>query len=80
VHSHTLRFFRVPGYAIWFDKHTEYFQALMNEMFRDYVDNFILVYLEDVLIFSRSEEEQAACRDGVTAVARREAVCKTVEV
>jgi Reverse transcriptase (RNA-dependent DNA polymerase) len=33
------------------------FQALMNEVFRDYVDNFILVYLDDVLIFSRSEEE-----------------------
>jgi Reverse transcriptase (RNA-dependent DNA polymerase) len=29
----------------------------MNEVFRDYVDNFILVYLDDVLIFSRSEEE-----------------------
>jgi Reverse transcriptase (RNA-dependent DNA polymerase) len=33
------------------------FQALMNEMFRDYVDKFILVYLVDVLILSRSEEE-----------------------
>jgi RNase H-like domain found in reverse transcriptase/Reverse transcriptase (RNA-dependent DNA polymerase) len=32
-------------------------QALMNVVFRDYVDKFILVYLEDVLIFSRSEEE-----------------------
>jgi Reverse transcriptase (RNA-dependent DNA polymerase) len=28
------------------------FQALMNEVFRDYVDEFILVYLDDVLIFS----------------------------
>jgi Reverse transcriptase (RNA-dependent DNA polymerase) len=33
------------------------FQALINEAFRDYVANFILVYLDDVLIFSRSEEE-----------------------
>jgi RNase H-like domain found in reverse transcriptase/Reverse transcriptase (RNA-dependent DNA polymerase) len=33
------------------------FQALMNEVFRDYVDKFILVYLDDVLIFSRSDEE-----------------------
>jgi hypothetical protein len=33
------------------------FQALMNEVFRDYVDKFILVYLDDVLIFSRSEEK-----------------------
>jgi Reverse transcriptase (RNA-dependent DNA polymerase) len=29
----------------------------MNEVFRDYVNKFILVYLDDVLIFSRSEEE-----------------------
>jgi Reverse transcriptase (RNA-dependent DNA polymerase) len=33
------------------------FQALMNEVFRDYVDKFVLVYLDDVLIFSRSYEE-----------------------
>jgi RNase H-like domain found in reverse transcriptase/Reverse transcriptase (RNA-dependent DNA polymerase) len=33
------------------------FQALMNEVFRDYVDNFILLYMDDVWIFSRSEEE-----------------------
>jgi Reverse transcriptase (RNA-dependent DNA polymerase) len=33
------------------------FQGLMNEMFRDYVDKFILVYLDDVLICSRSEKE-----------------------
>jgi Reverse transcriptase (RNA-dependent DNA polymerase) len=33
------------------------FQALMNDVFRDYVDKFMLVYLDDVLIFSRSAEE-----------------------
>jgi Reverse transcriptase (RNA-dependent DNA polymerase) len=33
-------------------------QALMNEVFRHYIDKFILVYLDDVLIFSRSEEER----------------------
>jgi Reverse transcriptase (RNA-dependent DNA polymerase) len=32
-------------------------QALMNEVSRDYVDKFILVYLDDVLIFSRSDED-----------------------
>jgi Reverse transcriptase (RNA-dependent DNA polymerase) len=34
------------------------FQALMNDVFRVYVDKFILVYLDDVLIFSRSAEER----------------------
>jgi RNase H-like domain found in reverse transcriptase/Reverse transcriptase (RNA-dependent DNA polymerase) len=33
------------------------FQALINDVFRDYVDKFMLVYLDDVLIFSRSAEE-----------------------
>jgi Reverse transcriptase (RNA-dependent DNA polymerase) len=33
------------------------FQALLNDVFRDYVDKFMLVYLDDVLIFGRSAEE-----------------------
>jgi hypothetical protein len=33
------------------------FQALMNDVFRDYVDKFMLVYLDDILILSRSAEE-----------------------
>jgi hypothetical protein len=33
------------------------FQALLNDVFRDYVDKFMLVYLDDVLIFDRSAEE-----------------------
>jgi hypothetical protein len=33
------------------------FQALRNDVFRDYVGKFMLVYLDDVLIFSRSAEE-----------------------
>jgi Reverse transcriptase (RNA-dependent DNA polymerase)/RNase H-like domain found in reverse transcriptase len=33
------------------------FQALMNDVFPNYVDKFILVHLDDVLIFSRSAEE-----------------------
>jgi Reverse transcriptase (RNA-dependent DNA polymerase) len=33
------------------------FQALMNDVFRDYVDKFILVYLDDISIFSRSAED-----------------------
>jgi Reverse transcriptase (RNA-dependent DNA polymerase) len=32
------------------------FQALRNDVFRDYVGKFMFVYLDDVLIFSRSAE------------------------
>lgn len=33
------------------------FQALMNSIFRDCIDDFVVVYLDDILIFSESREE-----------------------
>jgi hypothetical protein len=33
------------------------FQTLMNSILRPYIDKFILVYLDDILIYSNSEEE-----------------------
>ena len=33
------------------------FQRLMNKVFKDELNSFILVYLDDILIFSRSLEE-----------------------
>ena len=33
------------------------FQRLMNRIFKDELNSFILVYLDDILIFSRSIEE-----------------------
>jgi hypothetical protein len=33
------------------------FQSLMNEVLRPYVDKFWLVYLDDILIYSRDEKE-----------------------
>ncbi|XP_056132867.1 uncharacterized protein LOC130109929 [Lampris incognitus] len=33
------------------------FQALMNDILRDMLDQFVVVYLDDILIFSRSLEE-----------------------
>jgi hypothetical protein len=56
------------------------FQALMNDVFRDYVDKFMLVYLNDVLIFSRSAEEHKEHVSWSESFAGREAVCEIVEV
>jgi hypothetical protein len=33
------------------------FQAVMNEVFREYLDDFDMFYIDDILIFSRTEED-----------------------
>ena len=35
------------------------FQTLMNSIFHPYLDKFVTVYLDDILIFSKNEEEHA---------------------
>jgi hypothetical protein len=34
-----------------------YFMYLMNNVFMDYPDKFVLVFIDDILVYSRSEEE-----------------------
>jgi hypothetical protein len=34
-----------------------YFMYLMNKVFMEYLDNFIVVFIDHILIFSRVEEE-----------------------
>jgi hypothetical protein len=34
-----------------------YFMYLMNKVFMDYLDKFVVVFIDDILVFSRSEEE-----------------------
>ena len=31
--------------------------CLMNGVFRDYLDKFVIVFLDDILVYSKSEEE-----------------------
>jgi hypothetical protein len=33
------------------------FQALMNDVFREFLDDFVMVYLNDIIIYSKSDEE-----------------------
>jgi hypothetical protein len=34
-----------------------FFMYLMNNMFMDYLDKFVVVFIDDILIYSQSEEE-----------------------
>jgi hypothetical protein len=34
-----------------------YFMYLMNKVFMEYLDNFVVVFIDDILIFSKNEEE-----------------------
>ena len=33
------------------------FMDLMNRVFKDYLDRFVIVFIDDILIYSSSEEE-----------------------
>jgi hypothetical protein len=34
-----------------------YFMFLMNKVFMEYLDKFVVVFINDILVYSRSEEE-----------------------
>jgi hypothetical protein len=34
-----------------------YFMFLMNKVFMEYLDKFVMVFINDILVYSRSEEE-----------------------
>src|SRR3569833_406237 len=54
------------------------FQSVMNGIFEPYLRDFVVVYLDDILIFSKSEEEHEAHVRLVLEILRRERfyVCK----
>jgi hypothetical protein len=35
-----------------------YFMYLMNKVFMEYLDKFVVVFIDDILVYSRSEEER----------------------
>jgi len=48
------------------------FTRLMNQVFRPYIGRFVVVYFDDILIFSKSEEEQQNHLAQIIKVLKRE--------
>jgi hypothetical protein len=51
LHEYTVMSFgltKAPGY----------FMYLMNKVFMEYLDKFVVVFIDDTLVYSRSEEER----------------------
>jgi hypothetical protein len=61
-----------------------YFMYLMNKVFMEYLDKFVVVFIDDILVFSRSEEEHeehlsVAEASGTSVVCQVQQVCFLVE-
>jgi hypothetical protein len=36
-----------------------YFMYLLNKVFMEYLDKFVVVFIDDILVYSKNEEEQS---------------------
>jgi hypothetical protein len=47
-----------------------YFINLMNKVFMEYLDRFVVVFIDDILIYSKSESDRGTSEIGATEVTR----------
>jgi hypothetical protein len=50
LYEYTMMFFRLTNAPA-------YFMYLMNKVFVEYLDKFVVVFIDDILVFSETEEE-----------------------
>jgi hypothetical protein len=43
--------------VIWDENAPTIFMCLMNDVLRDYLDKFVIVFLDEILVYSNSKEE-----------------------
>lgn len=51
------------------------FQAMINDVLRDFPDHFTYVYLKNILIFFRSWHTQEACHSGSATAFKKSTLC-----
>jgi hypothetical protein len=47
-----------------------YFMDLMNKVFMEYLDRFVVVFIDDILIYSKSESDRGTAEIGATEATR----------
>ena len=56
------------------------FMNLMNRVFRPYVDQFVVVFIDDILVYSKDRENHDTPSGSVRDFEKRAVVCKTEQV
>nr|GEV37441.1 putative reverse transcriptase domain-containing protein [Tanacetum cinerariifolium] len=54
--QNSIRTLRISSYAVWFDQ-PAVFMDLMNRVCKPYLDKFVIVFIDDILIYSKSKQE-----------------------
>jgi hypothetical protein len=57
-----------------------YFMYLMNKVFMEYLDKFVVVFIDDILVYSRNEEEHEEYLRLVLQKLRKSVVCQAQQV
>ena len=52
----------------------------MNRVFRPYVDQFFVVFIDDILVYSKDQENHDTPSGSVRGFEKRVVVCKTKQV
>ena len=57
------------------------FKDLMNRVFRPYVDQFVIVFIDDILVYSKDREDHDThFRVVLETLRKKKVVCKTEQV